>query len=118
MKVSNWMSISIGSLLIGASLLSGNIINTGERGVVTRFGALHGVQDEGLNFKIPLVDFVTKMTIRDQNLTHKFSTSSKDIQTVDIEVGLVYALDPKDVGKIYQSIGKRYEDILISPMLG
>ena len=42
-------------------------IDTGERGVVLRFGKLINVVGEGLNFKVPVMDDVKIMSVRDQN---------------------------------------------------
>ena len=92
-------------------------INTGERGVVLRFGKLTGIVGEGLNLKIPFVDHVEVLSIRDQNLTMKQEVSSSDIQTIAVEVGLVYSLDPEKVDRIYQTYGKNIEATLIRPTL-
>ena len=92
-------------------------INTGERGVVTRLGKLSGVQSEGLNFKIPFVDSVTKMSIREQNFPLKMEVSSKDMQTIAVEVSLIYSVDPALVGHLYQRFGEGYQDIVVRPTL-
>lgn len=92
-------------------------IDTGERGVILRFGRLSGVAGEGLNMRIPVVDKVEKISIRDQNLTMKQEVSSSDIQTIAVEVGLVYSLDPVQVGKIFQTYGINIESTLIRPTL-
>jgi regulator of protease activity HflC (stomatin/prohibitin superfamily) len=92
-------------------------IDTGERGVVLRFGRLTKVAGEGLNAKIPFTDHVTKMSIRDHNLTVRSEVSSSDIQTIAVEVGLVYSLDPEQVGYIFQTYGTNIENTLIHPTL-
>ena len=92
-------------------------INTGERGVVLRFGSLHTVADEGLNLKIPFIDRVEIMSVRDKKLSVKIEVSPSDIQTIAVEVGLVYALDPAQVGRIYQRYGTIIEETLLRPAL-
>ena len=92
-------------------------INTGERGVVLRFGSLHDVADEGLNVKLPFIDRVEIMSVRDKKLSVKIEVSSSDIQTIALEVGLVYALDPAQVGRIYQRYGTIIEETLLRPAL-
>ncbi|MDR0546765.1 MAG: prohibitin family protein [Dysgonamonadaceae bacterium] len=92
-------------------------IDTGERGVVLRFGRLNRVADEGLNLKIPFSDQVRKMSIRDNNLTVRTEVSSSDIQTIAVEVGLVYALDPQKVDKVFQTFGLEIENTLLRPTL-
>ena len=92
-------------------------IDTGERGVVLRFGKLTAVAGEGLNVKMPFVDEVKKMSIRDHNLTLRAEVSSSDIQTIAVEVGLVYSLDPQQVGRVFQTYGQDIERTLLRPTL-
>lgn len=92
-------------------------IDTGERGVVLRFGRLTGIADEGLNIKVPFIDQVEKLSVRDNNLTVKTEVSSSDIQTIAVEVGLVYSLDQTKVDRIYQTYGKNIENTLVLPTL-
>lgn len=92
-------------------------IDTGERGVVLRFGKLKGIVSEGLNLKIPVIDEVQRLSIRDNNLTMKAEVSSSDIQTIAVEVGLVYSLDPGQVDRIFQTYGKNIEATLLRPTL-
>lgn len=92
-------------------------INTGERGVVLRLGKLTSTVGEGLNMKIPFIDQIHKISIRDHNLTMKLEVSSSDIQTIAVEVGLVYSLSPTEVGKIYQTYGTAIENTLLRPTL-
>lgn len=92
-------------------------IDTGERGVVLRFGRLTGIAGEGLNMKMPFVDEVKKISIRDHNLTMKQEVSSSDIQTIAVEVGLVYSLDPSKVDRVFQTYGTNIENTLIRPTL-
>lgn len=92
-------------------------IDTGERGVVLRLGKLTGVAGEGLNVKIPFVDKIEKMSIRDHNLTIKTEVSSSDIQTITVEVGMVYSLDPALVGRVFQTYGTNIESTLLRPTL-
>ncbi|NDV66739.1 prohibitin family protein [Bacteroides sp. 224] len=92
-------------------------VNTGERGVILRFGRLTGIASEGLNMKMPFVDQVELMSVRDYNLTMKSEVSSSDIQTIAVEVGLVYSLDPMKVDYIYQTYGKSIENTLLRPTL-
>ena len=111
-------SIFAVGLFCVAIIASGlSVIETGERGVVLRLGRYAGTMNEGLNFKIPMVDKVVKLTVRDTKYTAKLEVSSSDMQTIAVEESLVYALNTKDVGLIYQKYGTKYEDILIKPTL-
>lgn len=92
-------------------------IDTGERGVVLRMGRLMSIAEEGLNAKAPFVDKVIKISVRDHNLSVKLEVSSSDIQTIAVEVSLVYSLDPAKVDKIFQTYSTRIEETLIRPTL-
>ena len=63
------------------------------------------------------VDEVKKMSIRDHNLTLRAEVSSSDIQTIAVEVGLVYSLDPQQVGRVFQTYGQDIERTLLRPTL-
>lgn len=105
------------AVIIGTLFSSYHIIETGERGVVLRLGKFTKIMDEGLNFKIPFMEKVIPMNIRDEKLTLKLEVSSSDIQSIIITESLVYALNPEAVGKIYQTYGTKYSEILLRPML-
>jgi regulator of protease activity HflC (stomatin/prohibitin superfamily) len=109
-------AIIIAALAV-ASMSCFYTIDTGERGVVLRFGKLINVSGEGLNFKVPAMDDVKIMSVRDQNLTIKTEVSSSDIQTIAVEVSLVYSLNPNEVGKVFQTYGMNIENTLIRPTL-
>jgi len=119
MKVSA-KHITLGILVFFLITIAANgfyTIDTGERGVILRFGKLTYVASEGLNLKIPFIDEVKKMSIRDHNLTLRSEVSSSDIQTIAVEVGLVYSLDPNQVGRVFQTYGVGIENTLIRPTL-
>ena len=94
-----------------------SVIETGERGVVLRLGKYSGTLEEGLNINFPLIDRVVKLPVRDTKYAAKLEVSSSDMQTISVEESLVYALNTKDVGSIYQKYGNKYEEILIKPTL-
>lgn len=71
-------------------------VDTGQVGIVKRFGKVIAIKEEGLNFKIPLIDKVYKMNVREQTLKFSYegdnndapaiSASTKDMQTVLVSV--------------------------------
>ena len=111
-------SFAAASLLaLSIALGSWTIIETGEKGVVLRLGKYSETLSEGLNFKIPIVDKVVKLNIRDVNLSVEAEVSSGDMQTIKVQTSLIYALEPNSVGKIYQKYNVNYENILLKPLL-
>lgn len=109
--------IAVAVILALISFSSFYTINTGERGVVLRLGRLTGIANEGLNMKIPYIDHIEKLSVRDHNFTIRTEVSSSDIQTISVEVGLVYSLDPNKVDYIYKTYGQDIENTLIRPTL-
>ncbi|NDW13416.1 prohibitin family protein [Bacteroides sp. 214] len=110
-------TIAIVGLLAILAFSSFYTINTGERGVVLRLGKLEGVVGEGLHMKVPFMDDIQILSIRDRNLTLNTEVSSSDIQTIAVEVGMVYSLDPMKVGTVYQTYAEHIENTLIRPTL-
>ena len=108
--VAGWLVFTV----IGSSA---TIIDTGEAGVVLRLGKYSGIMTEGFNFKVPFMDNVVKMDIRDKNSLISTEVSSKDMQTIKIKLNLIYALDGNEVGHIYQKYRTNVEKILIQPTL-
>ena len=91
------------------------IIDSGEMGMIFRFGRYQYSITEGLNFKVPFIDSVTKVSIRDRDFNSKIEISSKDMQTIVIESTLVFAFDPDKLGDIYKSYKNKVEEIVIRP---
>lgn len=103
--------------VIGISIISGcfSIIETGERGVVLRLGEYKYTMNEGLNFKMPFIDSVYKLQVRDRSYNSDVEVSSKDLQTIKISSALVYSLDTQKVGDIYRRYGNNIESTIIKP---
>ncbi len=94
-----------------------SIIETGERGIVLRMGEFRYVMGEGLNFKTPFIDRVVRMSVRDMAYNSKLEVSSRDMQTIQVDSSLIFALDPEKLGVIYKTYGLRVVDVVIKPTL-
>lgn len=91
------------------------LIGAGERGIVTRFGAVKNVLGEGLHFRIPLVESVVTLDVKTQKIEVDAPSFSKDLQNVDTRIALNFHPDPSQVNKLWQEIGSDYESRIISP---
>ena len=81
-------------------------------------GAVSGrVLNEGLYFRVPLMDSVVLMDVKIQKEEVVATAASKDLQTVNSKVALNYQIDPQKVANIYQDIGTDYNPRLIDPAL-
>ena len=83
------------------------IVGAGERGVV--FNNFSGIENrilgEGMHFRIPFVESVTKVSVRTQKTDIKAEAASKDLQTVNTDIVVNWKVDAAQVNKIYQQIG-------------
>lgn len=71
-------------------------IDTGQVGIVMRFGKVIAIKEEGLNLKLPVIDRVYRMNIREQTMKFSnegdsndapaISASTRDMQTVLVSV--------------------------------
>src|SRR3990167_8679725 len=103
----------VGFVALIAVLMSFNIISAQQRGVVTRFGSVNRVWSDGLHFKIPFIEGVTKMDISVQAFAMTELANSKDTQTVSTEVTLNYHLNPGFVDKVFTDVRRDYRDRLV-----
>lgn len=92
---------------------STTIVEVGEVGIVTRFGAMQDtVLEPGLHFKIPLIEKIHKMSNQTQVISDTSTGMSKDKQSIEYDVSVNYRLiDPTYV---YKNIGEEYADKIIS----
>lgn len=91
-------------------------IDSGERGVLLTFGKANPIpRDQGLHFKIPVVQQIVKFDIRTQKVGASASAASKDLQTVKAEVAVNYHLVSDDVVNVYSSLGTSFDERVIQP---
>lgn len=93
------------------------VIQAGNRGILLEFGAVKKVLTEGIYFIIPFVQKVEIISVRVGIWTESTSAGTSDLQTVTTDVALNYHLNPLELSKIYQRIGKDVTQIIISPAI-
>lgn len=104
----------------GLSILLGSwyTVPEGYRGVITRNGAVIGVAEPGLGFKLPLIDSVTDMSVQTEKLVwERLAAYSRDIQQSESYVTLTYRIDPTAVAAIYSQFGVNYAEKVIWPLV-
>jgi regulator of protease activity HflC (stomatin/prohibitin superfamily) len=93
-------------------------VGAGERGVVQNFGAVQDVVlNEGIHFKIPVVQTVTSMDVKIQKILTDAVASSSDLQDVDLSVALNYHIIPDKANLVYQKIGLEFKERIIDPAI-
>jgi len=92
------------------------IIRAGQRGVVSKFGAVsEKVMEEGINFRIPFYEQVKKMDVKTTKKDVTVAAASKDLQNIESTIALNYHLDPVRVNKLIQEVGIGYDARIIDP---
>ena len=102
-------SILAGILVIYLAFSTWFITPPGYSGVVTRAGSvLEQVYDEGIHFKLPILD--TAHAVNTQTLTFQgksIDAGTKDLQGVVAEVAVIFSVDKPDVKEVYRN----YRDV-------
>ncbi len=108
------------------------VVSAGERGVKTRLGAVVGVIDPGLYFKMPFIEHMNIMDVHTQTVTYdnqkregdstegsSLFAASRDLQDVQIATVANYHLDPTRVGEIFQQYGstEEYQRNILEPII-
>jgi regulator of protease activity HflC (stomatin/prohibitin superfamily) len=93
-------------------------VGAGERGIVQNFGAVQDeVLNEGLHFKIPIVQTVILMDVKIQKALTDAASSSSDLQDVDLSIALNYHIIPEKANLVYQTIGVQFKERIIDPAI-
>jgi prohibitin 2 len=103
------------SLILMGLVLSScgfEIVDTGYRGVKTRFGAVQGEPlPEGLHFYNPFTSSIMEYPVRQETWESKSAIFTQDNQRVDVTFAVTFSPDPKAVTKILTDVG-REEDLV------
>ena len=108
--------IAIAVIILLASSI--RIVESGEVGVRVRFGkASNQPTHEGINLKIPFVEEIKKMNIRVQKIEVTTSSSSKDLQDVEMSLAVNYQIDKKKAVNLYKNVGSNYDEVILEPAI-
>ena len=105
--------IVVGVLVILSQLFT--VIPAGTVGVVDFLGSVSNTTlKSGVNFVNPMAN-VVKFTIKTQEVKESMNVPSKEGLSVQLEISLLYSLDPENAAKIYKTVGQNYEEIILIP---
>ncbi len=94
------------------------IIHSGEVGIRIRFGkVIEKSTNEGINYKIPFIDNIQKMNIKIQKSEVETSSSSKDLQEVNMNLAVNYKVEKKTATKLYKEVGTDYNRVILEPAI-
>lgn len=111
----------IGLILLSLIFGSFGIIGEGNRGVKTRTGRVVGVVEPGLYFKLPFIEGVREMSVKNTVVLYErenpLAAASKDLQDVQVATVVEYRVDATKVGDIYKQFGDTdtYEENVVRP---
>lgn len=115
-KIAWPIAIVIALVLVATQTI--RIVPTGEVGVKTAFGVVSGRANEGFNLIFPWEEIIPMNTkIQKQSFT-ELSASTKDAQSIsNINIDVNYKLIPEKAEEVFATVGEKYNDTLISPLL-
>ncbi|MBK0079733.1 prohibitin family protein [Kosakonia sp. S58] len=88
------------ALIIG--LFSVYTVNEGERGILLRNGRVVAVAGPGMGLKIPFIESVEKITVRNEAMLYEgMSAYSRDQQPAKMTVSVNFHIPPSEVEKVY-----------------
>lgn len=107
----------VGIIVLVLSLGSFYTIQSGSKGIVLRTGKAVSVASDGLNFKLPILDSVTKVNVQTLKAEAEADASTKDLQTAHTKVAINYHLDSSDTALLetYTKFGLSVESKIIDP---
>ena len=94
--------------LLGLSIFFGSWYTVGERerGVILRNGAVVGMAEPGLSFKLPFIDSVVDVSVATKRVEFpKLLAYSRDQQDAEIRLSVVYHVPPHEVREVYSRFG-------------
>lgn len=101
-KIGVWAFVIIVLLILLDSFWPWQSVPTGSRGVVTKFGAIVGIDNEGLNF-IPPWEKLSLFSIRSETATiDRADGATKDIQPVFVSLTVRYAINTDQVSNVFE----------------
>jgi len=102
-------------LFLGIVFSAVRVVPAGYAGVVDFFGHVSPQPlYSGINFVNPLAR-VVNMSVRTQEVMEIMPVPSKEGLTINLDISILYRLDPSRVVEIYKTVGPNYHEILVVP---
>jgi regulator of protease activity HflC (stomatin/prohibitin superfamily) len=109
---------AFGGMFLGALILLFRlftVVPAGTVGVVDFLGNVSSTTlKSGVNIVNPLAN-VIKFSIKTQELKEMMNVPSKEGLSVQLEISLLFSLDPDNASKIYKTVGENYQEIILVP---
>ncbi len=106
--------IFVAALILAFSVFF--IVPPGEVAIKTRLGSIVDSYSEGIHFKLPLVESITKFSIQIQRADIRTQAFSKDLQTMTSHLAINHRIQKETVVSIYRNLGKDYVNSVLDPI--
>lgn len=91
------------------------VVPAGTVGVVDFLGMVSdNTLKAGVNLVNPAANIV-KFSIKTQELKENMNVPSKEGLSVELEISLLFKLDPENANQIYKTVGPNYSEIILKP---
>jgi len=113
-KIGVGLAIFLGLL---TAWLSYYTVDQGDVGIVKRWGERIAISDPGLHFKVPWIDTVDEIEVRNRKITKEMDSSSSDPMSLPIVVTMNWEVNKKDIGALYDEYGglTQFEERILIP---
>ncbi len=91
------------------------IVPPGEVAIKTRLGSIVDSYSEGMHFKLPMVESVTRFSIQIQRANIKTQAFSKDLQTMNVLLVVNHRIQRETAVSIFRNLGPGYVDNIVNP---
>jgi regulator of protease activity HflC (stomatin/prohibitin superfamily) len=109
---------SLIGVVVGAVLAVSQIFTVVPAGTVGVVDFLGNVSDNtlkaGVNFVNPIAN-VIKFSIKTQEIREVMNVPSKEGLPIQLEISILYNLDPENASRIYKTVGENFREIILIP---
>lgn len=92
-------------------------VNSGEIGIVTRYGKIEESVGEGGYYYNPLTVDVNRVSIKTEKKELDIQAGSKDLQTISLKLAVNYNVARELAVELYKTVGENFVDKLLLPMV-
>lgn len=105
-EITFWGIVVALGLAALTAFLSFTLVPEGARGVLVRAGAVKGIVQPGINFKVPFLDKIERISTQTQSIVYEdMEAYSRDQQLAGLSVSVTYRLAADQVDTIYVQYG-------------
>lgn len=113
-KITAGIIAAVAAVIVAASSVA--IVPAGHTGVVLTLGKVsNNSYQEGFHLKAPFFQQIEVMSNKIQVYETNATAVSKDLQSVSSNIAVNYKISSDQSARIYQTIGREYESIILMP---